>query len=45
MRIMSSSTGNTIDKALQLVPPETLHLQNKLTGMSLVELADEYERH
>jgi lysyl-tRNA synthetase class 1 len=53
---MSSSAGNTIGpiEALQLVPPEILRLlvakskPNKAiefdTGMSLVNLADEYER-
>ena len=53
---MSSSTGNTIDpqEALQLVPPEILRYLIASTkpkkaitfdpGMSLVELADEYER-
>ena len=53
---MSSSTGNTIGpiEALELVPPEILRLliaqskPNKAiefdTGMSLVNLADEYER-
>ena len=53
---MSSSTGNTIgpQEALQLVPPEILRYLIASTkpkkaitfdpGMSLVELADEYER-
>jgi lysyl-tRNA synthetase class 1 len=53
---MSSSTGNTIGplEALQLVPPEILRYLIASTkpkkaiefdtGMSLVELADEYER-